>query len=74
MPLVDFTVRIDASIATRVDEFCRGREIVKSRLVAQLLLDHLEDAEDAEDAERRMQEPTRALQDVLHDLSLEHSG
>lgn len=70
MPLVDFTVRIDASIATRVDEFCRGRDIVKSRLVAQLLLDHLEDAEDAE---RRMEEPTRALQDVLHDLNLEHA-
>ena len=71
MPLVDFTLRIDASIARRVDEFCRGRGIVKSRLVAQLLLDHLEDAEDVE---RRMVEPTRALKDVLHDLNLEHAG
>lgn len=74
MPLVDFTVRIDASIARRVDEFCRGRDIVKGRLVAQLLLDHLEYAEDAEDVERRTEEPTRSLQDVLHDLNLEHAG
>ena len=71
MPLVDFTVRIDASIARRVDEFCRGRDIVKSRLVAQLLLDHLEYAEEVE---RRTEEPTRSLQDVLHDLNLEHAG
>jgi len=74
VPLVDFSVRIDSSLARTVDKHCRARGIIKSQLVAQLLLDHLEDLEDSEDVERRMAESTRPLQDVLRELNLDHES
>lgn len=74
MPLVNFSVQIDSSLARTVDDYCRARGIVKSRFVAQLLLDHLEDLEDSEEVERRMAEPTRPLEDVLRELNLDHEA
>lgn len=74
MPLVNFSVQIDSSLARTVDDYCRGRGIAKSRFVAQLLLDHLEDLEDSEEVERRMAEPTRPLEDVLRELNLDHEA
>ena len=74
MPLVNFSVQIDSSLARAVDDYCRGHGIVRSRFVAQLLLDHLEDLEDREAVERRMAEPTRGLQDVLRELNLDHEA
>lgn len=71
---MDFSIQIDSSLARTVEDYCRDRGIVKSRLVAQLLLDHLEDSEDSEAVEQRMAEPTRPLQDVLRELNLEHEA
>lgn len=74
VPLVEFSIRIDSSLARTVEDYCRDRGIVKSRFVAQLLLDHLEDLEDSEEVERRMTEPTRSLQDVLRTLNLDREA
>lgn len=74
MPLVNFRVQIDSSLAKAVDDYCRVRGIVKSRFVAQLLSDHFEDLEDCEEVERRLAEPTRRLQDVLRELNLDHEA
>ena len=71
---MNFSVEIDSSLARSVDDYCRVRGIVKSRFVAQLLLDHLEDLGESEEAERRMAEPTRPLQDVLRELNLDHEA
>lgn len=74
VPLVNFSVQIDSSLARTVDDYCQARGIVKSRFVAQLLLEHLEDLEDSEEVQRRMTEPTRPLEDVLRELNLDHEA
>lgn len=71
MPLVNFSVQIDSSLAGTADDFCRVRGIMKSPLVTQLLLDHLEDWEDGEEVERMMADPTRPLGDMLRELNLD---
>lgn len=73
MATVQINARIDKSLKSAIDEYCRSRGIVMNHFVQEALIDRLEELEDIEDLKHLRLESTRPLADVLAELDLDGS-
>ena len=70
MKKVQISARIDASLKTAVERYCKSRGVVMNHFIQESLLDRLEELEDVEDLKQLRHEPTRPLAEVLEELKL----
>ena len=70
MGKVQISARIDESLKTALDRYCKSRGIVMNHFIQEALLDRLEEFEDIEDLKQLRHEPTRPLAEVLGELKL----
>ena len=71
MGTVQINARVDESLKTAVEQYCRSRGIVMNHFIQEALLDRLEELEDTEDLKQIRHEPTRPLAEVLEELKLD---
>lgn len=67
---MQISARIDESLKTALDRYCKSRGIVMNHFIQEALLDRLEELEDIEDLKQLRHEPTRPLVEVLGELKL----
>ena len=70
MGKVQISARIDESLKTALDRYCKSRGIVMNHFIQEALLDRLEEFEEIEDLKQLRHEPTRPLAEVLGELKL----
>ena len=70
MSKVQISARIDESLKTALDRYCKSRGIVMNHFIQEALLDRLEELEDIEDMKQIRHESTRPLAEVLGELEL----
>ena len=70
MDKVQISARIDASLKTAVERFCKSRGVVMNHFIQEALLGRLEELEDIEDLKRIRHESTRPLAELLAELKL----
>ena len=73
MATVQINARIDRSLKTAIDDYCRTRGIIVNHFVQEALIDRLEELEDIEDLKGLRHEASRPLADVLAALDLDGS-
>lgn len=71
MELAQLATRVDKRVKQAVEEICRARGLKMNRFIEDALIDKLEELEDIEDLKKIRCEPTRPLNEVLRDLSLD---
>ena len=64
------SARIDASLKSALERYCKSRGVVMSHFVQEALLDRLEELEDIEDLKQIRHESTRPLAELLAELKL----
>ena len=67
---VQISARIDESLKTALERYCKSRGIVMNHFIQEALLDRLEELEDLEDLKRLRREVTRPLAELLRELKL----
>ena len=67
---VQISARIDESLKTALERYCKSRGVVMNHFIQEALLDRLEELEDIEDLKQLRHEPTRPLAAVLRELKL----
>ena len=70
MGKVQISARIDESLKSALERYCKSRGIVINHFIQEALLDRLEELEDIEELKQIRHEPTRPLVEVLAELKL----
>jgi len=70
MSTVQISARVDRTLKTAIERYCRTHGIVINHFVQEALFDRLEELEDIEDLKRIRHEPTRPLAEALKELKL----
>lgn len=70
MAAVQISARIDQTLKTAVERYCKSHGIVINHFIQEALFDRLEELEDVEDLKQIRHEPTRPLAEVLKELKL----
>ena len=65
---VQIGARVDRTLKTAVERYCKSHGIVIDHFIEDALFDRLEELEDVEDLKRIRHEPTRPLAEVLEEL------
>lgn len=68
MAAVQISARVDQTLKSAVERYCKSHGVVINHFVQEALLDRLEELEDVEDLKRIRHEPTRPLAEVLEDV------
>lgn len=71
MATVQISARVDETLKTALERYCRSHGIVMNHFIQEALLDRLEELEDIEDLRQIRHEPTRPISEVLKDLKLD---
>ena len=71
MSTVQISARVDPTLKTAVERYCRSRGIVMNHFIQEALLARLEELEDVEDLKKIRHEPTRPISEVLAELKLD---
>ena len=71
MATVQISARVDETLKTAMERYCRSHGIVMNHFIQEALLDRLEELEDIEDLKQIRHEPTRPVSEVLKDLKLD---
>ena len=71
MAQAQLATRVDERVKQAVEELCRVRGWKMNRFIEDALIDKLEELEDIEDLKKIRCEPSRPLDEVLRDLSLD---
>ncbi len=71
METVQISARVDRSLKTAIERYCKTRGLVINHFVQEALIDRLEELEDIEDLHHLRREPTRPLSEVLNELRLD---
>lgn len=71
MATVRIRARVDESLKTAMERYCRSHGLVMDRFVREALLRRLEELEDVEDLGQIRSEPTRPMSEILKDLELD---
>ncbi len=71
MATVQISARVDETLKTAMERYCRSHGIVMNHFIQEALLDRLEELEDIEDLRQIRHEPTRPISEVLKDLKLD---
>ena len=70
MGKVQISARIDASLKSALERYCKSRGVVMNHFIQEALLDRLEELEDIEDLKQIRHESTRPLAELLEELKL----
>ena len=70
MAVVQISARVDQTLKTAVERYCKSHGIVINHFIQEALFDRLEELEDVEDLKQIRHEPTRPLAEVLKELKL----
>ena len=70
MAVVQISARVDQTLKTAVERYCKSHGIVINHFIQEALFDRLEELEDVEDLKQIRHEPTRPLAAVLKELKL----
>ena len=70
MGKVQISARIDTSLKSALERYCKSRGVVMNHFIQEALLDRLEELEDVEDLKRIRHESTRPLAELLDELKL----
>ena len=73
METVQINARVDRSLKTAIERYCKSRGLVMNHFVQEALLDRLEELEDAEELKSIRREPSRPLAEVLEELKIDGS-
>ena len=73
METVQINARVDRSLKTAIERYCKSRGLVMNHFVQEALLDRLEELEDAEELKSVRREPSRPLAEVLEELKFDGS-
>lgn len=71
MATVQISARVDETLKTAMERYCRSHGIVMNHFIQEALLDRLEELEDIENLRQIRHEPTRPISEVLKDLKLD---
>ena len=71
METVQINARVDRSLKTAIERYCKSRGLVMNHFVQEALLDRLEELEDAEELKNIRREPSRPLAEVLEELNFD---
>ena len=71
MDTVQISARINRSLKTAIEGYCKSRGLVMNHFVEEALFDRLEELEDIEELKRIRHESSRPLADVLRELKLD---
>ena len=70
MGKVQISARIDTSLKSALERYCKSRGVVMNHFIQEALLDRLEELEDIEDLKWIRHESTRPLTELLAELKL----
>ena len=70
MGKVQISARIDASLKSALERYCKSRGVVMNHFIQEALLDRLEELEDIEDLKQIRHESTKPLAELLEELKL----
>ena len=70
MGKVQISARIDTSLKSALERYCKSRGVVMNHFIQEALLDRLEELEDVEDLKRIRHESTRPLAELLDEFKL----
>lgn len=68
MATVQIRTRIDETLKTAMERYCKSHGIVVDHFIQEALFDRLEELQDIEDLKQIRHEPTRPMAEMLQDI------